>query len=82
MRKLFPTWWLCDVWVSIAGRIGRCPEDQEPLTWSYVEALTGLLVQRKLRVATFVWALRARPSSVCGIGGTYAVASCIEDWSN
>lgn len=81
MRKLFQHWWLRDVWASMAGPTGRCPEDREPFTWGYVEALTGLLVRRKLRVSTYVWALRARPSSVCGIGGTYAVAFWIKDRS-
>lgn len=72
------SWWWQEVWLNATAPTGRLAEDREPLSWTYLRALAGLLASRRLRVATFIWALRARPASVCGIGGSYAVAPWIQ----
>lgn len=74
---LHPSHWL-HLWHSATGPINRDPADIEPLSWHYVRSLTDLLLSRRLHLSTYLWGLRARPASICGIGGTYAVAAWID----
>lgn len=78
MTKFCCLWHLQELWHCATGATGRDQEQIEPLTWSYLGRLAMLFWQRKLRLSTFLWALRARPASVCGIGGSYAVADWIQ----
>ncbi|WP_207485247.1 hypothetical protein [Arenibaculum pallidiluteum] len=67
--------WLNRLLTSAFGNTGRDPEEREPLSCTYVASLSKLLADGLIPARTWVWALRARPASVCGRGGGYAVAS-------
>ncbi|WP_207481784.1 hypothetical protein [Arenibaculum pallidiluteum] len=67
--------WLNRLLTSAFGHTGRDPDEREPLSCAYVASLSGLLSDGLIPVHTWVWALRARPASVCGRGGSYAVTS-------
>jgi CHASE1-domain containing sensor protein len=68
-------WKIQRLFASLTGPTGRDDSEKEPLTAAYVASLTGLLVSRKIGLSTWVWAVRARPASVCGRGGSYGLAS-------
>lgn len=70
-------WW-SHLWRCATGPTNRDPADIEPLSWHYVRTLTDLLLSRRLHLSTYLWGLRARPASICGIGGSYAVAAWID----
>lgn len=64
------------LWHAATGPTGRSADERETLDRGYFAQLTGLLILRKIGLWTWVWALRARPASICGRGGAYALA----DW--
>lgn len=65
------------LWDAATGPTGRDVADREPLTAGYCIELTKLLVSGKIGLWTWVWAMRARPASLCGCGGSYALSEWI-----
>ena len=73
---LHPNSWR-HLWQCATGPINRDPAEVEPQSLDYLLTLTGLLFRRRLHLATYLWGLRARPACICGIGGTFSVASWV-----
>ncbi len=71
-------WKLKRLLSAASGPTGRDVDEKEPMSIGYSVALTKLLVSGKIDLSTWVWALRARPASVCGKGGTYGIAEWVE----
>lgn len=61
------------LWLAATGPTGRDADERESLTASYIARLSALLVSQKIGLWTWIWALRARPASVCGRGGSFVI---------
>jgi hypothetical protein len=59
---------------AATGPTGRDDAEREPISLGYCWRLAGLVWSGKVPAWVGIWALRARPASVCGRGGSYAVA--------
>ena len=78
MSTVLHPWYWRNLWHCATGPINRDPADIEPPSLDYALTLTRLLFRRRIRLSIYLWGLRARPACICGIGGTYTVASWIE----